>query len=164
MGASHLEQAVPAERAGHPAAGEAAVNRRLFAAFLRAAALVEPLNRDVAARAGVSLADLHAVRVLQLSGVIPVSRLGAELGLPRSTVTNLVARRERSGLVERVPSGDDRRVPLVRPSPAGADALESFATVRESEAVRRLLALDLEDRVRLGELLERLTGMAEASA
>jgi DNA-binding MarR family transcriptional regulator len=133
----------------------------MFAAFLRAAALVEPLQREIAARHGIALADLHALRVLELSGAAPVSRLGAELGLARSSATNLVDRLERAGLVSRAASPDDRRVTLVRPSAAGLAALESFAMVRESDLVRRLLALDEGERAAFADLLERVTAPAD---
>ncbi len=139
--------------------------RRLFAAFLRAAALVEPLQREVAARHGISLADLHALRVLELSGAIPVSRLGSELGLHRSSATNLIDRLERAGLVARAASAEDRRVTLVQPTRAGLAALEGFAQVRESDLVRRLLALDEAQRSALTTLLEQVAaGPEEATA
>lgn len=136
----------------------------MFAAFLRAAALAEPLQREVAARHGIALADLHALRVLELGGAVPVSRLGAELGLARSSATNLVDRLERAGLVDRCASPDDRRVTLVRPSAAGFAAVESFAMVRESELVRRLLALDEEERAAFADLLERITAPTEETS
>lgn len=133
----------------------------MFAAFLRAAALVEPLQREVAARHGIALADLHALRVLELGGAMPVSRLGADLGLARSSATNLVDRLERAGLVDRTTSRDDRRVTLVQPSAAGFAALETFAMVRESELVRRLLTLDDAERAAFADLLERITAPIE---
>ncbi len=141
-----------------------ATTRRMFAAFLRAAALVEPLQREVAARHGIALADLHALRVLELGGAMPVSRLGADLGLARSSATNLVDRLERAGLVDRTTSRDDRRVTLVRPSAAGFAALETFAMVRESELVRRLLTLDDAERAAFADLLERLTAPTEEAS
>ncbi len=133
----------------------------MFAAFLRAAALVEPLQREVATRHGIALADLHALRVLQLTGPIPVSRLGAELGLARSSATNLVDRLERAGLVDRATLPDDRRVTLVHPSAAGSAAMESFAMVRDSDLVRRLLRLDEGERAAFADLLERITAPTE---
>jgi len=137
------------------------VTRRMFAAFLRAAALAEPLQREVAVRHGIALADLHALRVLEIGGAVPVSHLGAELGLARSSATNLVDRLERAGLVDRSASTDDRRVTLVRPSADGMAALESFAMVRESDLVRRLLTLDVGERAAFADLLERITAPTE---
>jgi len=84
--------------------------RRTLRAFLRAVTLLEPLRSELAATHGISLGDLYAVRVLARLGEVPVSRYGAELGLPRSTITNLVDRLERAGLVARVASPSDRRV------------------------------------------------------
>ena len=135
--------------------------RRMFSAFLRAAALVEPLQREIAARHGIALADLHALRVLELTGAVAVSHLGAELGLRRSSATNLVDRLERAGLVERSTDPHDRRVTLVRPSKAGLDAVASFEMVRQSELVERLLRLDEAERGTFADLLDRITAPCE---
>ena len=133
----------------------------MFAAFLRAAALVEPLQREIAARHGIALADLHALRVLELTGAVAVSHLGAELGLRRSSATNLVDRLERAGLVERSADRQDRRVTLVSLSNAGLEALESFDMVRQSDLVRRLLSLDERERAAFADLLDRITAPTE---
>jgi DNA-binding MarR family transcriptional regulator len=138
-----------------------ATTRRMFAAFFRAAALVEPLQREIAARHGIALADLHALRVLELTGAVPVSHLGAELGLRRSSATNLVDRLERAGLVERTTDRQDRRVTLVSLSRTGAEALESFEIVRQSDLVRRLLSLDERERASFADLLDRITSPTE---
>jgi len=128
----------------------------MLRAFVRAVALAEPLQQELAASHGISLGDLYAVRVLARLGEVPVSRYGAELGLARSTITNLVDRLERSGLVARVASPGDRRVTLVRLTPAGRDAMEARARFADSDVSRRLLALEEADQAALSEILERL--------
>jgi DNA-binding MarR family transcriptional regulator len=130
--------------------------RRTLRAFLRVVALVEPLQRQFAAEYGISLGDLHAVRVLSRLGESPVSRYGAELGLARSTITNLVDRLERAGLVARVDYPTDRRVTLVRLTATGMQAAEAVAMVAQSDVARRLLALDDADQAALAGLLEQL--------
>jgi len=130
--------------------------RRTLRAFLRAVTLVEPLQRELAASHGISLGDLYAVRVLARLGEVPVSRYGSELGLPRSTITNLVDRLERAGLVARVASPSDRRVTLVRLTEPGQDAVEARTRISESDLGRGLLALDATDQTTLAELLERI--------
>ena len=132
------------------------IQRRMLRAFVRAVALAEPLQQELAASHGISLGDLYAVRVLARLGEVPVSRYGAELGLARSTITNLVDRLERSGLVARVASPGDRRVTLVRLTPAGRDAMEARARFADSDVSRRLLALEEADQAALSEILERL--------
>jgi DNA-binding MarR family transcriptional regulator len=133
-----------------------ATQRRTLWAFLRAIALIEPLQREVATSNGISLGDLYAVRVLARLGEVPVSRYGAELGLARSTITNLVDRLERAGLVARLASPSDRRVTLVHLTASGLEAMESRARIADSDLGRRLLALEESDLVTLAEILERV--------
>jgi DNA-binding MarR family transcriptional regulator len=130
--------------------------RRTLRAFLRAFTLVEPLQRELAASHGISLGDLYAVRVLARLGEVPVSLYGAELGVPRSTITNLVDRLEHAGLVDRVASPSDRRVTLVRLTETGQDAVEARTRISESDVGRGILALDPTDQTMLAELLERV--------
>jgi DNA-binding MarR family transcriptional regulator len=133
-----------------------ASGRRTLRAFLRAFTLVEPLQRELAASHGISLGDLYAVRVLARLGEVPVSRYGAELGVPRSTITNLVDRLEHAELVARVASASDRRVTLVRLTETGQDAVEARTRISESDVGRGILALDATDQTTLAELLERV--------
>ena len=139
--------------------------RRVLRAYLRAVALAEPLQRELAARHGVSLGDLYAVRVLARIGEAPVSGFGKELGVPRSTITNLVDRLERARLVERAPSATDRRITLVRLATAGRRAVEDTDFLRRSRVAVRLLALEPGAQVLLAELLEQvISGPAGARA
>jgi DNA-binding MarR family transcriptional regulator len=140
-----------------------AIQRRTLRAFLRTVALAEPVQRELASSHGVSLGDLYAVRVLARLGEVPVSRYGGELGLARSTITNLVDRLERAGLVARVAGPGDRRVTLVRLTAAGQDAMEARARFAESDVARRLLALEEADQVALAEILERLLAIPAPS-
>ena len=137
--------------------------RRTLRAFLRAVALAEPLQHELASSHGISIGDLFAVRVLDGLGEVPVSRYGAELGLARSTITNLVDRLERAGLVARVASPSDRRVTLVRLTGTGRDAMEVRARFAESDVARRLFALDATDQAVLSELLERVLAIRPES-
>lgn len=130
--------------------------RRVLRAYLRAVALAEPLQSELAARHGLSLGDLSAVRLLARLGEVSVSRFGGALGVPRSTITNLVDRLERAGLVERIACSTDRRVTLVRVSPAGGTVVEDTGFLLDSELARRLFELEPESQVALAELLERI--------
>jgi MarR family 2-MHQ and catechol resistance regulon transcriptional repressor len=130
--------------------------RRVLRAYLRAVALAEPLQRELASRHGISLASLYAVRVLARIGESPISQYGDALGVPRSTITNLVDRLERAGLAERLASPTDRRVTLVRLTPGGRKAVEDTDLLRDSDVVNRLLALDPSAQATLADLLERV--------
>ena len=133
--------------------------RRVLRAYIATLAIAEPLHRELSTRRGLSIADFRAVRVLARVGESPQGRLGDELGLPDSTVTNLVDRLERAALVERVPSPHDRRVRLVSLTPAGAGLADDVGFLTGSEIAGRLFALDPADQATLAELLERVAAV-----
>ena len=79
---------------------------------------------DVLIRA-VSSCDL-SVTQLRLLGMLrdrtpPMTVIADHLGLDRSSVTGLIDRAERRGLVSRTASTQDARVTMVRMTPAGRD-------------------------------------------
>lgn len=96
----------------------------------RLAAVISPLRRALlaAAREREGLPDIpdaqvEVIRALPRGTVASPSGLADTLGLGRSTVSNLLAVMERSGLVARRPRTDDRRqVDVV----ASAEALGYF--------------------------------------
>jgi DNA-binding MarR family transcriptional regulator len=96
----------------------------------RLAAVISPLRRALlaAAREREALPDIpdaqiEVIRALPRGTVTSPSDLARSLGLNRSTISNLLAAMERSGLVARRPRADDRRhVEVV----ASADALGYF--------------------------------------
>ena len=130
---------------------------------MRAVALVEPVLEEMADRYGLSLGDFRAVRVLSRLGDVPVSRFGSELGVPRSTITNLVDRLEKAGVVERLPDPADRRVTLVRLTPTGGQAVEALVLLQSSDVARGLFSLDEPSQAMLAELLDRVANAAAAA-
>ena len=130
--------------------------RLALRAYVRAVALADSLQRDLARTYGVALGDLHALRLLGDLGQATVSRLGAGLELKPSSATNLVDRLEAAGLVKRGTDPADRRVTTVALTPRAHAALEDRALVESSGLVRRVERLAPEDRLLLASLLERL--------
>ncbi|RXZ50053.1 MarR family winged helix-turn-helix transcriptional regulator [Agromyces binzhouensis] len=96
----------------------------------RLAAVVSPLRRAIlgAARRREGLPELpdgqiEVIRALPRGTVASPSELAASLGLGRPTVSNLLSRMERDGLVARTPrAGDGRGVDVA----ASAHALDLF--------------------------------------
>ena len=130
--------------------------RLALRAYVRAVALADSLQRDLARTYSVALGDLHALRLLGDLGEATVSRLGAGLELKPSSATNLVARLEAAGLVKRGTDPADRRVTTVALTPRAHAALEDRALVESSGLVRRVERLAPGDRLLLASLLERL--------
>ncbi len=130
--------------------------RRALGAYLRAVALADPLQRELARTYGVALGDLHALRLLRDLGEVAISRLGAALELKPSSATNLVDRLEAAELVERRADPADRRVTTLRLTARAHEALGDRALFESSGLVRRVERLAPGERLLLATLLERL--------
>jgi DNA-binding MarR family transcriptional regulator len=130
--------------------------RRALRAYLRAVALADPLQRELARTYGITLGDLHALRLLRDLGEVPISRLGAALERKPSSATNLVDRLQAAGLVERGADPADRRITTLRLTARAHEALGDRALFESSGLVRRVERLTPGERLLLATLLERL--------
>jgi DNA-binding MarR family transcriptional regulator len=79
-------------------------------------------------KGSLSLIHLHVLTVLEADGPLPMSKLAETLDVSDASATGIVGRMEERGLVERTHAEADRRVVLVRATPAG-DAI--FRDMRE---------------------------------
>lgn len=118
-----------------------------------------------AARAGaendLSLTQLRVLAILR-DRRLRMTALADYLGLEKSTMTGLVDRAEKRGLLERAPSPTDGRAVDVFLSPDGTELAERLY----AEVGRPLSAMTNElipaDQCRLQALLERLLGPHES--
>ncbi len=103
-------------------------------------------------RLGISMAQLHILFTLQRQGEMPMSRLADTLNVSLSNATGLIDRIEERGFVERTRVPEDRRIVLIRVTPAGTRMLEEVDALSD-DLLRGVLA-------RLGR--SRLAGVAQA--
>ena len=104
--------------------------------------------------------DLSIVQA-RLLGVLrdrkpTMNELARLLGLDKSSVTGLVDRAERRGLVTRVPSTADRRVVLVSLTEDGRALVSQAAARFETDVMTMLGRLPTRDREALSGLVSRL--------
>jgi DNA-binding MarR family transcriptional regulator len=94
---------------------------------------------------GLTFAAYEALRLLAFTrtGTLPMGKMGNRLMVHPASVTNVIGRLERRGLVGRAPSPDDRRVVLATITPAGRDLAEEATTVL-NEAAFGIAALTAE--------------------
>lgn len=85
-----------------------------------------------------------------------ISELGARLGLDKSSISGLVDRAARRGLVERVPSTQDRRAVHVRLTPEGRTIVAAAQRDYEKDVVDLLAPLPEGQQDTLVRLLSRL--------
>jgi DNA-binding MarR family transcriptional regulator len=109
-------------------------------------------------RAGEQDLSLAATRLL---GVLrdrepTMNELARLLDLDKSSVTGLVDRAERRGLVVRAPSAADRRSVLVRLTPAGQSLMSSAAELFAADVTELLGQLSARDQATLTRLVSKL--------
>lgn len=85
-----------------------------------------------------------------------MGQLGTVLGLAKSTVTGLVDRTERHGLVQREPDPYDSRAVRVTLTPHGDEVAEGFHTETYRRIEQLQLSLTAAERRTLADLLGRV--------
>lgn len=121
------------------ARAERFVDAYLAALLAQASQRVSGQFHEVARAAGVPVAEWRILASLWGGDPLPVGQLAATVIAPQPTVTRQLDRMVGKGLVERVAHGSDRRLALVRITPAGVALADSL--VRQARAhERRVLA------------------------
>ena len=112
-------------------------------------------------RQGISMAQLHVMNLLERHGEMPMSRLAEMINVSDSNATGLIDRVEERGFVERIRVATDRRMVMVRLTPAGVLVLDEIEAVRE-EILRRVL--DQLDPTQLAGVATAMADLREAVA
>jgi DNA-binding MarR family transcriptional regulator len=89
---------------------------------------------------------------------VRITALADYLGLDKSTMTGLVARAEKRGLLHRAPNPHDGRAVDVYITPAGVDLVERIRTQLEQSLSPMTDHLTPPERRRLQALLQRMLG------
>jgi DNA-binding MarR family transcriptional regulator len=114
-------------------------------------------------RQGISMAQLHVVNLVEGHGEMPMSRLAEMLDVSLSNATGLIDRVEERGFVERIRVPSDRRMVMVRLTPAGHRMLDEIEDAREQILRRVLDELDAEQLAGLATALADLRAAVAAS-
>ena len=106
------------------------------------------LRRARAADVGMDLDGprASALSVLVFGGPLPIGRLAVAEQVSAPAITKTVAALEADGLAERVRSDEDRRIVLVRATPAGRALLERGRAARVRVIAGMIAGLSERDR------------------
>lgn len=106
---------------------------------------------------GLTFAAFEALRLLAFSrsGELPMGKMGSRLMVHPTSVTSVITRLERRGLVTRSPSPEDRRVVLAKITGEGRRVVEE-ATDALNRAKFALPDLSTEEAAELTEVLRTL--------
>ena len=144
----------------HPPAS-AEVKATLLA-YLDALALAEPIQARLWQLAEITLTQVQVLRALR-EGPLALGRLGHANGLSATSVTRLVDRLERRGLVSRRRESEDRRLVQVHLAPEGERLLGEIKVMRGSNLHQAVDAMTGEERRQLTAGLKRLVELARGA-
>ncbi|MFF7244314.1 MarR family winged helix-turn-helix transcriptional regulator [Embleya sp. NPDC008237] len=135
----------------------------MVTALVRSSFLVDAVYAKAGREYGITPQQGQLLCVL-MAQPYGMSELGGMLRLAKSSLTGLVDRSSRLGLVERRPAPDDGRAVVIALTEAGARLADEFYT----ETCRRIdllgAGLDEADRARLADLLGRVVADNEVPA
>jgi len=142
------------------ATGDARRLHGLIVGLMRRRSLRDPLAASCA-ELDLSAPQVHTLLALGHEGALAMGDLARRVAVTEKTITGLVDRLQRDGLVARVRDDADRRVIHVALTPRGA-ALSRQMDAEVLQALGRLLGrLDAADRRDLFRIIEKLTTSLE---
>ena len=150
----HVTRTIAVTPTGRPADDQLDPYGPIIADFRAAMTRMKCASSERLLRLGISMAQLNILFTLQREGEMPMSRLADTLNVSLSNATGLIDRIEERGFVERSGVPEDRRIVLIRVTPAGTRMLEEVDALSD-ELLRGVLS-------RLGR--SRLAGVAQAVA
>lgn len=132
----------------------AAIRRIVRAVDLRSRALIRGHR--------VSGPQLVTLREVARMGPVPVSALARAVSLSQPTVTGILNRLERAGLVRRERSAADRRNVLCTITPQGASVLSEAPSLLQDRFRRELSRLEDWERSQMLATLQRIAWLMDA--
>lgn len=105
---------------------------------------------------GIGFSDFGVLEVLLHKGPLPVNTLGAKVRLTSGSITALVDRLEKKGLVERRADTDDRRTRVVHLTDAGRKLISCAFADHEAAMERATAGLSPAERAQATALLKKL--------
>jgi DNA-binding MarR family transcriptional regulator len=132
-------------------------------AYLDALTLAEPIQARLWLKAEITLTQLSVLRELR-KGAQTAGRLGHAMGLSPGSISRLLGRLERRGLVSRRRESHNRRHVQVQLEPAGARLLGQFRVLRGTHLHQAVESMSSEERHCLAASLRRLVELTRGSA
>jgi DNA-binding MarR family transcriptional regulator len=132
-------------------------------ALIDAISVAEPIQAKLWQQSEITLTQLTVLRAVR-TGPYTVGRLGAEVGLSPASVTRLVDRLEKRGLVTRSRDAVDRRRVDVNLTGEGDRMLGETKVFRGSHMHLAVEAMTSEERRRMVSVLTRFVELARGFA
>ncbi len=136
----------------------------VLAALRRIARALDLHSRYLAQHHGLTGPQLLVLRELHREQNGTVGRLAEAISVSQATLTGIIDRLERKGLVQRRRDKTDKRRVMVRVTAAGKRVLQSPPSLLHNSFVEKFTRLAPEEQVKIVASLERLVEMMEPEA
>ncbi|MDX1455482.1 MAG: MarR family transcriptional regulator [Gammaproteobacteria bacterium] len=159
--------ATAADSAFDSAIGEALTtgdgcDERILASLRRIIRAVDLYSRYLALRYSLTGPQLVCVRQLLKHGSMTPGELAKRISLSPATITGIVDRLEKRGLVTRERSQEDKRKVVIALTPAGEQQVEQMPPPLHETFLRRLEQLSEDEQDEIDEVLAKIVDMMEA--
>lgn len=129
---------------------------RLFRIWIKASkALIENIRRDIE-KHGLSDENFMTLELLYSKGPHPVQRISEILSIPSGSITYVVDKLEKKGLVERQPNPNDRRASNVVLTAEGKALFDEIFPKHEATISENLSFISNDEKELLIDLLKRI--------
>jgi DNA-binding MarR family transcriptional regulator len=122
---------------------------------------IPSMGRPLPTEVRTNVVRHRILKCLERRGPHNLTEVSATLGVKKNTLSELLDRMVRDGLVAREFSPDDRRVVRLRMTPAGKSAIKEFERSLMDNIGQYLKGLDAEDRRDLVTAMESLVRILE---
>ncbi len=136
----------------------------ILVAIRRITRAIDLHSKQLVKRSGLTVPQLLVLQSISRKGSPSIGAVAQDVSLAHATVTAVVERLERAGLVTRTRSQTDRRVVEVTLSEAGQSRLADAPELMQSNFTREFTKLEVWEQHMLRAALERVAQMMDAEA
>ncbi len=140
------------------------VENQIVAAIRRIIQAVELNSRRLVDTVGLTGPQLAVLREAARSGPMQVGALAKAVHLSQPTVTGVLNRLEKRGLVQRIRSQDDRRAVNVTVTEAGQELSANSPSLLQDSFHRQLVELQPWEQMMILSTLQRIAEMMDAQS
>lgn len=105
---------------------------------------------------GLTLPQMHSLEILGIHAALRMKELAEKMGVTTGTLTVMIDRLEKSGLVRRRPHATDRRSILVELTDAGHELFREHDALHHQLTEDITSTFDADERTRLAAMLKKM--------
>lgn len=141
---------------------ESAITNEVMSALRRIIRAIDLHSRALVQRFGLTGPQLVVLKELLAEAPMPVNELASSVNLSQATVTGILDRLEKKGMIERARSTVDRRKVLVSATPTAAAALAGAPPLLQEHFTSSFVRLPDWQQSQILSSLQRIVALMEA--